>query len=85
MSPGRESAADRHPRRRLSPRERYVLEHLALGEEIPEIAQRLGVTVETVRTYAKAAMRKLDARTRPQAVAIALRTGEIPPVTPPVR
>lgn len=85
MSGGRDTPGDRGGRRPLSPRERCVLERLAAGDEIPEIAASMDVTPETVRTYAKAAMRKLGARTRPQAVAIALRVGEIPPVTPPAR
>jgi len=54
---------------------------LAHGCEITEIAEDLGLTSETVRTYTKSAMRKLGARTRSQAIALALVRGEIPPVT----
>jgi len=55
---------------------------LAAGDDVLTIARRLSLTVETVRTYAKAAMRKLGAHTRPQAVALALTRGEIAPLRP---
>jgi DNA-binding CsgD family transcriptional regulator len=42
-----------------------------------EVAVRLGLSPETVRTHVRNAMDKLEAHTRVHAVAIALRQGEI--------
>ncbi|MGZ4371528.1 MAG: response regulator [Gaiellaceae bacterium] len=57
----------------LSPREREILRLLADGRATETIAGELGISTETVRTYVQRAMRKLDADTRTQAVANALR------------
>jgi len=46
---------------------------LADGESNREIAARLYLSAETVRTHVRNAMRKLDADTRTQAVALAIR------------
>jgi DNA-binding NarL/FixJ family response regulator len=61
----------------LSPREREVLDLLAKGLNGEEIAKRLVLSPETVRTHVRNAMEKLEANTRVHAVAIALRQGEI--------
>jgi DNA-binding CsgD family transcriptional regulator len=57
---------------RLSRKERLVLAELALGNSTEEIGIALGVSPHTVRTHVKNLMRKLGARTRAHAVAIAL-------------
>ena len=57
----------------LSTREREILGLLANGHSNPEIAARLFISPETVRTHVRNAMSKLEADTRTQAVAIALR------------
>jgi DNA-binding CsgD family transcriptional regulator len=57
---------------RLSRKERLVLGELALGNSTEEIGVALGVSPHTVRTHVKNLMRKLGARTRAHAVAIAL-------------
>lgn len=57
----------------LTPRERDVLRLLADGCSNEEVAKRLFLSPETVRTHLRKAMRKLDAETRTQAVATALR------------
>ncbi len=57
----------------LSGREREILGLLANGYSNPEIAQRLFISPETVRTHVRNAMTKLEADTRTQAVALALR------------
>ena len=62
---------------RLSGRERAVLTELAQGHATEEIAGALFLSPHTVRSHVKAAMRKLDARTRAHAVAIALTAGAI--------
>lgn len=61
----------------LSAREREVLALLADGRTGEQAAQLLFLSPETVRTHVRNAMRKLGARTRVHAVALALRLGEI--------
>ena len=57
----------------LTQREREVLRLLADGHSNEEIGKRLFISPETVRTHVRKAMEKLDADTRTQAVAMALR------------
>jgi PAS domain S-box-containing protein len=61
----------------LSPREREIVEQIARGESGEEIAARLGLSPETVRTHVRNAKEKLEARNRAQLVAIALAQGLI--------
>ncbi|MEA2493371.1 MAG: hypothetical protein QOJ29_1282, partial [Thermoleophilaceae bacterium] len=61
----------------LSYRERQVLGLLARGLDGPAIAERLGLSPETVRSYANGAREKIGAKTRTEAVALALIRGEI--------
>jgi DNA-binding CsgD family transcriptional regulator len=61
----------------LSHRERAILSELARGSATEQIAEQLYLSPHTVRSHVKAAMRKLDARTRAHAVAIALSAGTI--------
>lgn len=62
---------------RLSRKERLVLAELARGHSTDDIGVALGVSPHTVRTHVKNLMRKLEARTRAHAVAIALSEGAI--------
>jgi DNA-binding NarL/FixJ family response regulator len=62
---------------RLTDREREVFDLLATGMTGEEVATELVVSPETVRTHVRNGMRKLDARTRTHAVAIAVRLREI--------
>jgi DNA-binding NarL/FixJ family response regulator len=64
-------ATDRLPA--LSGREREILGMLANGMSNPDIAAKLFISPETVRTHVRNAMTKLEADTRTQAVALALR------------
>jgi DNA-binding NarL/FixJ family response regulator len=57
----------------LTRREREVLRLLADGLSNDAVGGELGISVETVRTHIRKAMVKLDADTRTQAVATALR------------
>jgi DNA-binding NarL/FixJ family response regulator len=57
----------------LTQREREVLRLLADGHANEEIGNQLHISPETVRTHVRKAMAKLDAETRTQAVATALR------------
>jgi DNA-binding CsgD family transcriptional regulator len=56
----------------LSPREAEVLRWLSEGFRNDRIAEKMGVTVATVRFHVTSAKRKLGARTREQAVAVAI-------------
>ena len=53
----------------LSPRERQVLELLSSGFIYKEIADKLNIGVETVRTYVKGICNKMQVRSRVEAVA----------------
>jgi DNA-binding CsgD family transcriptional regulator len=57
----------------LTQRERDVLRLLAAGGSNDSIGRQLFISPETVRTHVRKAIRKLDAETRTQAVATALR------------
>lgn len=61
----------------LSDREAEILAMLARGLTGEEIAQRLVLSPETVRTHVRNAMSKLEARTRTEAVVKALEREEI--------
>jgi DNA-binding NarL/FixJ family response regulator len=67
------SADMTHKLPKLTERERDVLRLLAEGLTNEEIGKRLFISPETVRTHVRKAMDKLDADTRTQAVATALR------------
>ena len=67
---------------RLSLREREVLVWLASGLRTAEIAHLMSIKPVTVGLHLQGARRKLNARTREQALAIALRDGHI--MLPPV-
>jgi DNA-binding CsgD family transcriptional regulator len=61
----------------LTARERLVLTELALGRRTEEMAETIYLSRHTIRSHIKRAMLKLGARTRTQAVAIALAEGSI--------
>lgn len=71
-------AADR-PRRTasLARRELEVLEAIAIGMTTSEAAQRLDISVNTLRTHLKNILLKLEARSKLEAVLIAIREGRI--------
>ena len=57
----------------LTPREWQVLDLLSQSASTPEIAHRLGLSVDTVRTHIRHVLRKLGAHSRAEAVAAAAR------------
>ena len=62
----------------LTAREREVMTLVAAGLQTRELADRLFLSPETVKSHASNAMVKLGSTTRAHAVAIALVTGQIP-------
>ena len=69
--------ADGNGRMELAEREREVMALVASGRQTDEMAERLFVAPETVKSHVHNAMSKLGARTRAHAVAIALMTAQI--------
>jgi DNA-binding NarL/FixJ family response regulator len=61
----------------LSPREREIMHLMAEGMTAEAIGDKISVSVETVRTHVRNVIRKLQARNRVHAIAIALERGEI--------
>jgi DNA-binding CsgD family transcriptional regulator len=61
----------------LTTREREVFQRLARGMTAPEIAAELFISPATVRTHVQNGVARLGAKTRVQAVSIAIARGEI--------
>jgi PAS domain S-box-containing protein len=80
--PGQDGRMARPARARragqLTRREQESLRLVAMGMTTTAAAEHLGISPETVRTHVRNAMNKLGARTRAQAIAVAMRDGEIP-------
>lgn len=73
VSSFQQAAPSTQPTENLSPREQEVLDCLAQGFLYKEIADKLGVSYETVHTYIRRIYEKLQVRTRTEAVAKFLR------------
>jgi len=67
------AGASPHPTENLSAREQEVLDCLSQGFLYKEIAEKLGISYETVHTYIRRIYEKLQVRTRTEAVAKFLR------------
>ena len=67
------TAATAQPAENLSEREQQVLDCLTQGLMYKEIAEKLGISYETVHTYIRRIYEKLQVRTRTEAVAKFLR------------
>ena len=73
-----DGAASKPPgRSSLTPREREIFQLLALGFSGREIADRLVLSPDTVRTHVQNGIGRLGAKTRAQGIAIALTRGDI--------
>ena len=64
-------------RETLTRRQRQILQLVADGHSTVDVAHRLHLSAETVKTHTKAVLARLDARDRAHAVAIGLRRGLI--------
>jgi DNA-binding NarL/FixJ family response regulator len=71
FGPGRAAGLDKLVA--LSPRERQVLELLAEGLRVNDIAERLSLSPATVHTHVRNAIARLEVDTRTEAVALAVR------------
>ncbi len=69
--------AERSNRLQLTDREREIMTLVASGLQSSDMAERLFLSPETVKSHVHNAMGKLGAHTRAHAVAIALVTGQI--------
>jgi len=66
---------DESPEHTLSGREVEVMRRVARGESNKEIAKRLGLSQNTIKTYLQRAYRKLDTQSRSGAAALVARQG----------
>jgi DNA-binding NarL/FixJ family response regulator len=71
--------------RALSPREQEVLRLIAVGADRQGIADELTISVATVRTHVRNLLRKLGARNRAHAIALAMQHGLLELSPPPAR
>jgi DNA-binding NarL/FixJ family response regulator len=72
VSPAFAARAERHDFEELSPKQLAALRLLAQGLERKQIAERMSIGEETVKSHLAEVRRKLGARTSAQAVAIGL-------------
>lgn len=63
----------------LTARERQVLALIARGQTTEDVAMQLGLRGNTVRTHVEHLCRRMGVRTRAQAVAVGLSTGQLKP------
>jgi DNA-binding NarL/FixJ family response regulator len=70
-----EEVAEHQGDEHLTDRELEVLKSVAAGNSNKIVADRLGITEETVRTHMRSVLSKLSANDRTHAVTIALKRG----------
>jgi len=68
----------------LSPREAEILTLVASGRSTKEISAELSIADSTVNWHVSNVLTKLDASSRAEAVAVALRSETLDPAAPPV-
>lgn len=65
----------------LTPRQREILQLIAEGQALKQIAKLLNISVKTVETHRALMMNRLDIHDTPGLVRYAMRLGIIPPAT----
>ena len=75
----RESEWPTGPLAKLSQRQREILQLVAEGQTTKDIAQRLSLSVKTVKTHRSQLMERLDIHDVPGLVRFAMRVGVIQP------
>lgn len=73
LAAGLPSNGNGSDQRRLTRRERQILTRLVAGERSREISQSLGIRPNTLRSHTQNILRKLGARSKVEAVSLALR------------
>ncbi|MFL5945746.1 MAG: response regulator transcription factor [Gaiellaceae bacterium] len=63
------------PTPRLTPRQREVLDMLGAGLTTRQMAERTGLSIETIRNHTRGVLRELGAKSRLEAVLVAHRQG----------
>ena len=76
---GRQSAGERPPAPRLTPREREVIQLLAEGHRNKRIALKLGISIKTVETHRTTLMRKIGVKSIVELVRYAVRNNMTEP------
>jgi DNA-binding CsgD family transcriptional regulator len=69
----------------LTSREMEVLRHVAAGLQNKEVAQKLGLSVATIRNHIHNILEKLDVHSKLEAVSLAFRAGWVLPGDDPAR
>jgi two-component system, NarL family, nitrate/nitrite response regulator NarL len=70
-------ATERQRANRLTPRQTEILQMLADGVPIPQIAEQLSVSRLTLRTHVQNILTRLGVHTKAEAVAVGIRHGKI--------
>ena len=79
IEPADECAAVSSPPHSLTPREREILALVAFGLQNKEIAERLGLSIATVRNHVHNILERLGLHSKLEAVALAYRNGWVDP------
>jgi DNA-binding NarL/FixJ family response regulator len=72
-----QEATERQRANRLTPRQTVILQMLADGVPVPQIAEQLGVSRLTLRTHVQNILTRLGVHTKAEAVAVGIRHGKI--------
>jgi DNA-binding NarL/FixJ family response regulator len=75
-------AAERERVQRLTPRETEILQGLADGLQPERLAERMGITRNTLRTHVQNILFKLKVHSKVEALALAIRHGKVRPGEP---
>lgn len=71
------------PGKKLTPREKEVIELLVAGLTNPQIARKMNVEASTIKSHVSHILEKLDVKTRSEAVSYALSHKLVRPSSPP--